>query len=172
VSRNKFIIMKLYKSLVRPHLDYCIQAWRPHLEKDIDVLERVQKRMTRMVEGCKNVSYEKRLSKLGLTTLETRRVRADLIEVYKICQGLDRVDEKEFFQRSSQGTTHMNDRRTRGNRYKLHKKRFRLDVAKYNFGNRVVNDWNKVPDRIVQIEELGKFKGELDKHLGHTRGFI
>jgi len=172
VSRNKFIITKLYKSLVRPHLDYCIQAWRPHLGKDIDVLERVQRRMSRMVEGCKDVSYEKRLQMLGLTTLEMRRVRADLIEVYKIFQGLDRVEEKDFFQRSQQGTSYLDVGRTRGNRYKLHKKRFRLVAAKYNFGNRAVNDWNRLPDRIVQIEELGKFKGELNNHLGRIRGFF
>jgi ribonuclease P/MRP protein subunit RPP40 len=84
MSRNRFIITKLYKSLVRPHLHYCIQVWRPHLEKDIEVLERVQRRITRMVEGCKDLSYERRLKKIGLTTLETRRVRADLMETQSI----------------------------------------------------------------------------------------
>jgi ribonuclease P/MRP protein subunit RPP40 len=171
VSRNKFIIMKLYKSLVRPHLDYCIQVWRPHLGKDIELLERVQRRMTRMVEGCKDLSYEKRLRMLGLTTLETRRVRADLIEVYKIFKGLDRVDENSFFLRSRKGYDYHSAGCTRGNMFKLQKRRFRLDVVKYSFGHRVVNEWNRLPDRIVRIEDLGNFKGELDKYLGHTRGF-
>ena len=76
-------MLTLYKSLVRPHLDYCIQAWRPYLKKDIETLERVQRRVTRMVEGLKNLSYEDRLRKMNLTTLETRRTRADMIEVYK-----------------------------------------------------------------------------------------
>jgi hypothetical protein len=171
VSRNRFIITKLYKALVRPHLDYCIQAWRPHLAKDVDILERVQQRMTRMVEGCGDLSYEERLARIGLTTLETRRVRADLIEVYKIVKGCDRVDENRLFQRCRQGLEGHYEGRTRGNVYKLQKKRFRLDIAKYNFGNRVVNEWNKLPDKIVRIEELENFKGELDKYLGHTRGF-
>jgi ribonuclease P/MRP protein subunit RPP40 len=171
VSRNRFIITKLYKSLVRPHLDYCIQVWRPHLEKDIEVLERVQRRMTRMVEGCKDLSYERRLKKIGLTTLETRRVRADLIEVYKIFKGLDRVEVKGFFLRSRNEMGCHGTCNTRGNEYKLQKRRFRTDVAKYNFGNRVVNEWNRLPDRIVKIEDLGDFKGELDKYLEHTRGF-
>ena len=52
-SRSKVIILKLYKSLVRPHLDYCAQAWRPHLQKDINILEKVQRRATRMIEGFK-----------------------------------------------------------------------------------------------------------------------
>jgi hypothetical protein len=61
---------------------------------------------------------------------------------------------------------------TRGHEYKLQKRRFRKDVAKYNFGNRVVNEWNRLPDRIVKIEDLGDFKGELDNYVEHTRGFI
>ena len=79
--RSKCVIVNLYKSLVRPHLEYCIQAWRPHYKKDIDVLEKVQKRATRMIEGCGEMDYERRLKHTGLTTLETRRERADLLEV-------------------------------------------------------------------------------------------
>ena len=70
---------KLYKSLVRPHLDYCSSVWRPHLQKDINLLENVQKRATRMVEGFKGMDYLSRLKGMRLTTLETRRLRADLI---------------------------------------------------------------------------------------------
>ena len=54
--------------------------------------------------------------------------------------------------------------------YKLQKKNLRIDVAKYSFGNRVINEWNRLPDRILQGDNLNKFKGELDKYLGHTRG--
>ena len=140
---------KLYKSLVRPNLDYCIQAWRPYLEKDVEVLERVQKRATRMIEECKGLSYERRLSLVDLTTLETRRLRADLIEVYKILRGMERVDEKSFFERSVKANYHSTIT-TRGHNFKLYKKNFRLNVAKHNFGNRVVNEWNKLPNRIVQ----------------------
>ena len=95
-----------YKSLVRRHLDCCIEAWRPYLKRDKEVLERVQKRATRMIDDCKGLnhvemaakglSYEERLAMLGLTTLETRRLRADLIEVYKIVKGMDKVDEQSF----------------------------------------------------------------------------
>ena len=87
-SRSKDIILRLYKCLVRPHLDYCAQAWRPHLQKDIDILEKVQRRATRMIEGFSKMSYEDRLRELGLTTLETRRIRGDLLEVFKIVKGL------------------------------------------------------------------------------------
>src|SRR5271163_3188495 len=88
--------MQLYKSLVRPHLDYCIQAWRPHYVKDIELIERVQRRATRMVAGCKELTYEKRLEVLNLTTLETRRKRADMIEVFKIVSGREGLQERDF----------------------------------------------------------------------------
>jgi len=93
-SRSKEIIIPLYKSLVRPHLDYCVQAWRPHLIKDVQVLEMVQRRATRFIDECRGMSYEDRLSIVGLTvtTLETRRLRADMIEVYTILKGFEGAD--------------------------------------------------------------------------------
>ena len=86
--KAKKVILPLYKSIVRPHLDYCVQAWRPHYRKDVNKLEKVQRRATKMVEGLEGYSYEDRLRILGLTTLETRFLRADLIEVFKILRGL------------------------------------------------------------------------------------
>jgi ribonuclease P/MRP protein subunit RPP40 len=96
VTRRREVILQMYKSLVRPLLDYCVQAWRPYRKKDIDLLERVQKRATRMVEECKGLDYEERLRRLGLTTLETRRLRADLVEVYKILIGEEELRRGDF----------------------------------------------------------------------------
>ena len=66
-NKNKNIIIKLYKSLVRPHLDYCCQVWGTHLQRDIDFLERVQKRSTRMIPACEELTKQERLRKVGLT---------------------------------------------------------------------------------------------------------
>ena len=71
----------MYKTIVRPHLEYCIQAWRPYRKKDIDMLEGVQRRATKMMQKFRNISYEMRLKECGLTTLETKRLR-DQIEVF------------------------------------------------------------------------------------------
>ena len=68
-------LLLLYKSLVRPHLEYCIQAWRPFLKTDIDLLEKIQRRATRMMADIWEFNYEDRLSYLGLTTLEPRRLK-------------------------------------------------------------------------------------------------
>ena len=73
-SRDKGIILSLYKSLVRPHLEHCVQAWRPYLKKDIDLLEGVQHRATKIIDGLQNMAYEQRLRSLDLTTHKTRRL--------------------------------------------------------------------------------------------------
>jgi len=70
-SGSKYLIIPLYK-LVRPHLDYCVQAWNPHLIRDIQVLETVQRRATRFLDKGGGMSYEDRLRMVGLTTLETK----------------------------------------------------------------------------------------------------
>jgi len=81
------------KSLVTPHLDYYVQAWRPYLIKDIHVLKKIQRRATRFIDECRGMSYEDRLRRVSLSTLETRRLRADMIEVDKILRGLEGTDE-------------------------------------------------------------------------------
>jgi len=90
-------LLRLYQSLVRPKLEYCVQAWLPHLRKDIDLLEKVQKRATRLMVRDKSLSYHQRLKKLGLTSLETRRLHGDFIEVFKIFKGFDNVNYSQVF---------------------------------------------------------------------------
>ena len=80
--KNAAIIMRLYKSMVRPRLKYCIQAWSAYHKKDIEVLERVQKWATKMVYGCGDLNYKDRLSLLELPSLKERRVRGDFIETF------------------------------------------------------------------------------------------
>ena len=96
VYKEKELLIPLYKTIVRPHLEYCIQAWRPYRKKDIDMLERVQRRATKMIPKLRNISYEIRLKECGLTTLETRRLRGDQNEVFKILNGYENIDRNIF----------------------------------------------------------------------------
>ena len=133
VYKEKELIIPLYKTIVRPHLEYCIQAWRPYSKKDIDMLERVQRRATKMIQKLRNIrliSYEMRLKECGLTTIETRRL-IDQIEVFKILNGYDNIDRNIYF-------TVKEERRTRGHGVTLAKKQCRLDIRKFTFSQRTV----------------------------------
>ena len=156
--KNRNIVTRLYKALVRPKLEYCVQAWRPYLRKDIDKMERVQHRATKMIEGCKSLSYEDRLKATGLMTLEDRRKRGDMIEVFKFLKDINKTDSGQWFHLA-------NNVRTRGHRLKLVKNRSRLDIRKNFFSQRVVNDWNSLPEVVVEAESINSFKNRYDKFV-------
>jgi len=120
LDEHSFMI--LYKGSVRPHLEYAIQAWSPYLRKDIECLERVQRKATKLVQGLKNLSYMERLERLHLTTLEKCRLRGDLIETYKLLTGRENIDCSSLLHLDD---SHYN---TRGHQYKLKVQRSRLDV--------------------------------------------
>ena len=153
-SRKKDIIVRLYKSLIRPHLEYCMSVWRLHYRKDIKLLEGVQRRTLKLIDGFNILSYEDRLRAVHLTSLETRRMRGDLIEVYKIMHGLANLNPEKFFTFSTSGL--------RGHRYKLFKPRVRTDIGKFSFFYRIVDLWNSLPDEVVDAVSMNCFKNKID----------
>mgnify|MGYP003529753736 FL=1 len=160
--KSQNIITKLYKALVRPKLEYCVQAWRPYLKTNIENMEKVQHRATKMIEECKTFKYEDRLVQTGLTTLEERRTRGDLIEVFKMIKGLNKADYRRFF-------TIVHNSRTRGHRFKIVKNRSRLDIRKHFFSQRVVNEWNALPEIVVESESVNGFKNSYDKYFKNKK---
>jgi len=134
--RDKEVILQLYKSLITHHLKYSMQAWRPHYKKNIDLIEGVQRRTTKLISGLMGYTYADRLTILKLTTLETRRLRSDLIDISKMFKGFDYLDPLLFFE--------LNTAPTRGHTLKYVKPRCRLDVRKYSFAHRVVDVWNSM----------------------------
>ena len=116
-------------------------------KKDINSLEQVQHRATKMINEFKSYDYETRLRKCNLTSLDERRTRGDLIQVFKIVKGLDKLDFNHFFEYNNSG-------KTRGHKYKLIKKRCKLELRRNFFSQRVVDIWNRLPSVVVESESL------------------
>ncbi|MEE4247492.1 MAG: hypothetical protein V2I33_18950 [Kangiellaceae bacterium] len=150
----------LYKALVRPHLEYGSVVWsqlNTHLTKKI---ESVQRRATGRLPTMNGLSYEQRLRSLGLPTLEYRRLRYDMLQVFKIMNGLEDIDPESLICKANPG-------RTRGHQWKLKKERTRTARARKSFRHRVVDNWNELPERVVNATSMNEFKSRLNEAWKH-----
>ncbi len=150
-------LLLLYKALVRPHLEYAVRVWAPYKNKHVIALENVQRRATRLVPSLRNLSYENRLRCLKLPTLVYRRLRGDMIEVYKLLTGKYDNELPPLLELQGEGSI------TRGHKLKLKKQMARTNIRSQFFTLRVVNHWNSLPDWVVDSPSLISFEKNLDK---------
>jgi ribonucleases P/MRP protein subunit RPP40 len=163
-TRRQDILLRLYKTLVRPHLEFCTPAWLVHYKKDVQLLERVQHRFTKMIPKLAGLPYNERLNSLGINTLEERRNRTDLIEMYKMYRGHIAIPFNRLLQLD---TAH----RTRGNMAKVQKIRCYTTVRQH-FSARVTSRWNQLTEDVVEATSLNLFKSRLLRFCNIRKGFL
>ena len=155
-SRLDIISFKiLYKSLVRPILEYCSVIWYPLYKREALEIEKVQRRATKLVPTLKDLSYPERLQKLDITTLAYRRQRTDVLQVFRIIKDVDNIPFESFFEKNSNST--------RGNSFKLEKPRASTKLRQNSFSHRVIDIWNSLPDSAVNCKTINSFKDAIEK---------
>ena len=148
------MMKKLITSMIRPRLEYAALVWSPNKKKDIRKLERIQRAATKLPETLRELAYEERLERLGLETLEQRRERGDLIALYRIQEGLEKLDREDLVEHEG--------RETRGNSKKLKKGVCRRDIKKFSFPYRSIAVWNGLKEETVCPKISHEFKSKLD----------
>ena len=154
------MLVQLFKGLIRPILEYGHSVWNLDVKTQKGLcaeLESVQRAATRMLAHLKSMPYHQRLARLQLPSLEHRRRRGDAIEVYKYLRGYYQTTHPEL-------CLDTNKYNTRGHSLKLEKQRFKTSVRGKAFANRVINDWNSLPEEVISAPSLNTFKNRLDRH--------
>jgi hypothetical protein len=150
LNRDPAFLKQMFISFCRPKLEFNSCVWSPHQVGQIALVENVQRRYTKRIPGLRHLSYAERLDRLGLKSLEFRRLVYDLCMVYNIVHGNVRLEYHEFFT-SAAG-------RTRGHNLKMAVPYARTNTRKHFFANRVVAPWNSLPVEVVNAPSISVFK--------------
>ncbi|XP_050692945.1 uncharacterized protein LOC126983856 [Eriocheir sinensis] len=156
---DKEMMKKLITAMIRPKLEYMETLWSPHMKKHIVKLERIQRMATKMVPELEGLTYEERLKEMDLPTLEQRRERGDLIQIYRLLSKMEEVDNEKLLLREEPSS-----RNTRGHSKKLRKGRCSRDIKKYSFPQRNIEVWNRLSEEIVSAKSVQSFKEKLDNY--------
>ena len=176
----------LYKSIVRPHLEYGSNIWSVMYKKEVIQIETVQRRATKLVKNTQHLSYSDRSRYLGLPSLQYRRLRSDMVETFRIINNIlllyknriqikfsylilsylilsylilsniDKVNSNKIFPK--------NENTTRGHKHKIYKKQCRTNIRKYSFSQWVVDTWNSLPAKVIESNTVNGFKNQLNSH--------
>jgi hypothetical protein len=151
ISRDVHTLLRACKTYVRPILEYASCTWSPHHLGCIKQIESVQRKFTKRLSGLTNTSYKGRLALLHIDSLEIRRLRFDLVMVYKILFNMVNVSASQFFTRASSSYC------TRGHCHKLVLNYSRVDIRKYFFSEWIVKQWNSLAAQPQDFDSLGSF---------------
>ena len=155
----------IFKGLVRPHLEYGAPVWSPHHSYLINQLESVQRRATKLLPGMKDLDYDERLRKLGLPTLTYRRVRGDMIQVFKLLMPIEKGAYDRSLPKLLSLKTDLGVRvDPKGHDHQLYKGCVEKDIRKFSFNFRVCRLWNSLPQSVINAKTVKGFEIGLDRH--------
>ena len=148
--------------MVRSILEYANCIWSPIFKRQSVIIENVQRRATRMLPDLFHMSYDDRLRYLKIPSLKYRRIRGDLIQLFKIVHNIDNVDASKFFKFSHNTST-------RGDKFKIFLERYNTNIRKNYFISRTINLWNSLSFKSKNSGCLNGFKNAIDRELVHLR---
>ena len=163
--RDRNIFLNLYKKYVRVHLEYSSPSWCPWQTGDIEDLEKVQKKAVGMISGLQGTNYEEKLRELKLPSLKLRRMRADMIQTFKIIRGVDKVDKDTWFKPTIPGrpaTRNVNNNGIENGMQVLFQ---HTEIGKNFFSTRATKEWNLLPETVKSALTISVFKKRLDVHI-------
>ena len=159
LCRDRNFLLNLYVTYIRPQLEYASTLWNTGYLGDCRLLERIQRRWTRQIEGLEDLPNELRIKELDLYSIYGRLLRAELIQVWKIFHGKCALRAEDLFVPSPSAST-------RGHNLKVHVQFARLDIRKRSFAHRVVTQWNALSPEAVNANTVEKFKFYIHRELG------
>ena len=153
---NPEMFAQIFKSLVRPNVEYAASVWTPHKINQIAAIENVQRRATKIVPGLSHLTYTERLRKLKLPILAYRRERGDMIQTFKLTTDFEGYDKQltSILQRSRTDL--------RGHYKKSFVQGTNKDIKQFSFPNRVTKNWNNLPQSVVNCKNTIDFEICLD----------
>lgn len=150
VYKDPTFLTQMYTTFVRPKIEYASQVWNPQYTGDTNLLEKVQRRYTKRIPGMNDLNYSARLERLGLISLELRRIHLDLTFLYKLLNGMLEMNYQQFFQ--------LKNSITRGHQLTLYKPKAKKQIRTHFFSIRIINIWNSLPTSVALAQNLETFK--------------
>ena len=167
--RKKANLVPLYKTFVRPKMEFAGAAWNPWTEGEKKQLEKVQERFVRMLSDVKGGSYEEKRNDAGLTSLADRRERGDAIETFKTMNGFNKVKKEDWFvleeenSRPTRRNAEVTDEGVKKKAHVLRMEQARLEVRRNFFNVRAARTWNDIPQSVKEKTSVNAFKNAYDR---------
>ena len=173
--RKKSNLIPLYKTFVRPRLEFAAGAWSPWTETGCKELERVQERLMRAIPDVRGTTHEERLRDAGLSTLRERRERGDAIEAFKTLKRINKVDKEKWFAvvgpeaRATRANSEVGEEGEVRRTMVVEVQRANLEVRRNAFCIRAAKTWNGLPEKVKNTETVTSFKAAYDSWKTKTK---